>query len=172
MSDILRRIEQLREWKAPRRATHRDGPCPFLLSCTLSEETASEDELREMSIDQGLRAFWRQTRSADLFKDVRYGQWGVQILPPDQALQVTDLEGSERPDQFLPTDLVIGKFYGDAELLLADGSRCKNGETPILVVLPLYTRSSWPEAARSFEGFLDLFTAAQGDKYWEVPARS
>lgn len=108
--------------------------------------------------------FWRQSRSARLFEDVDYGQWGLRILSPDQSLARTNAERADRPDDVRATDVVVGEFLGDQELLVVvvDGQAAG-----VLVGLPLDPRADWYRVGSSLSDFLGDYLAAVGEKFWE-----
>ena len=169
MTDISTQLEKIGEWASPRRAIHRGGrECPFLLSSTLLAGPASESELSRLTIDHGLREFWLAAKSADLFKDKKYGQWGLRILSPEESKEETGRMLLLRPNDFKITDLVIGKFYGDSDLLVVDTARAVGDGFTVLVALPIDPRVDWREVAGSFSEFLSLFLSHEGDKYWEA----
>jgi hypothetical protein len=169
MSDISTQLSKIADWTSPRRAIHRGGrECPFLLSSTLLEGPASESELVGFTIDRGLREFWLTTKSADLFKDTKYGQWGLRILSPEKSREETEKVLLSRSNDFRTTDLIIGKFYGDSDLLILDTACSRSNGLAILVALPLGSRVEWKEVAGSFSEFLSLLLFHEGDKYWEI----
>jgi hypothetical protein len=52
--------------------------------------------------------------------------------------------------------------------------RCDNSDSDfgsVRVALPLDPRADWPQAAASFDEFLERLVTAQGDKYWESVSR-
>lgn len=168
MSTIEDSIASLRQWETPRKANHRGEPCPFPLVCYLSSRAAYPDEIQELKADSGLSRFWSVCDSAELFKDAQFGQWGVQILTPTEAKAETEKWISTRPDDFESHDLVFARFFGDSDLLVIDGSKASGDHRSVLVALPFDPRSDWPKAGKSFEAFLQLLIANEGDKYWEV----
>jgi hypothetical protein len=167
---VRMQIEELRAWTAPRRAIHGARECPFLLSCTFSEH-ASEAELEEVSglvPDAGLREFWQNARSAELFKDQKFGQWGLKILSPSEMREETERQFLLRPNDLNAEDLVIGTFFGDSDILVMDASECNRGGCRVWVASPLDSREEWPKVADSFSGFLAIYRGAEGEKYWET----
>jgi hypothetical protein len=116
--------------------------------------------------------FWRTTESARLFEDASFGQWGLEILAPSTARQVTDEQRRTRPLDFVRGDIIIGKFIGDSELLLIRCDAHASDYGSLLVVAPLDPRPDWPVVADSLGYFLDQYALAQGDKYWELRGKS
>ncbi|HYM18416.1 MAG TPA: SMI1/KNR4 family protein [Micropepsaceae bacterium] len=136
------------------------------MSSTLLGGPASVDEFQELKIDPDLREFWSVARSADLFKDEKFGQWGLKILSPEQAKLETEKQIRERPLDFSEADLVIGTFYGDSDLLVMTHCKGRN-DFEIIVSTPLDSREVWASIASSFSDFLAHLSAVEGDKYWE-----
>jgi hypothetical protein len=135
---------------------------------------ASPDEISEVSKGPGaladLVALWRVCRSARLFADIDYSQWGLVLLDPEKSARRTQEELVGRPSDMRRDDVVIGEFLGDQELLVVAPS--ENDERRILVALPLDPRSDWFAAAPSLGEFLERYFDACGDKYWEPNSRS
>ncbi|EJH7015972.1 SMI1/KNR4 family protein [Salmonella enterica] len=163
MNDINSIIDKMKvQWALPRKAIHRGSICPFLLNCVFYnkiDEVIVSDSL--YNIPQ-LSNFWEVFNSADLFKDSQYGQWGIRILTPNEAIDVTHKQKKERKQDFLSSDLIFGRFLGDSDLLMID----KNSGV-ISVVLPIDKRNEWYKVADSLGEFFDKLLSSQGDKYWE-----
>jgi len=124
---IQETIQRMKDaWSVPRRQTRSDAAEPdFMLSCTFADEPARSDELAVLqgSVPEDLMAFWRLTRTASLFVDRHYGQWGLEILSPSEAVRETHLQRRNRPAQYRDGDVVIGRFLGDSNLLASDVTR-------------------------------------------------
>jgi len=132
------------------------------LECTLSEEGAGPLELDAIPSGAAqVTELWRCCRRASLFRDTQYGQWGLDVLSPRDALGATERERSERPSEYTADDLVVGKFLGDSDLLVVDSTGA------VLIATPLEPRARWALAARTFLEFLSAYLDSQGDKYWE-----
>jgi hypothetical protein len=172
MSKVSEIICLLRKhWTRPREATHRGERCPFLLACRFAAEPADAVDLFHLSIPEDVREFWLATRTATLFKDEQYGQWGLEVLEPARALAETSRQARARPRDFMSSDLVLARFLGDSDLvvLACDPSRPDFGL--VKIALPVDKREHWPAVATSFGEFLERLAMAQGDKYWEVGNR-
>lgn len=172
MSKVKEIIGLLREqWGSPREAIHRGQRCPFVLSCNFAAEPADTLGRLSLRIPEDVREFWLTTRSATLFKDQQYGQWGVDVLEPSQALSETSRQATARPRDFVRSDLVLARFFGDSDLLVlaCDPKRPNFGS--VIIALPIDKRADWPVVANSFVEFLERLTEAQGDKYWEIRKR-
>lgn len=143
----------------------------LLLANSFSLESASGSEMLGLQYDPGLCEFWKHSASADLFKDVQYGQWGLHILSPSGAREKTEEWLRIRPTEFRNTDVVIGAFYGDGELLVMDTDKCGTGGCVMIIAMEIDSRKYWPTVAQSFVQFLSNFVEAQGSKYWERMSR-
>jgi hypothetical protein len=106
---------------------------------------------------------WTVTRTARLFEDVDYKQWGLKVLTPSESAARTASEHVLRPNDYRSDDVVLGEFLGDLELLVIAGSDSGN---EVLVALPLDPRADWYRAAPSLEQFLRRYRVAEGDKFW------
>lgn len=130
---------------------------------------ASVEEVREAWAGRDLPAevaeLWADSREAELFRDVNYGQWGLRILAPLASVEALEFQKRERPSDFASGDVVIGEFLGDLELLVYAPS--EEGERRILVALEIDSRDEWYGVGASLEEFFKNYLQAQGDKFWE-----
>ena len=169
MSNIRQTIDLLRTQRAqPREAIHRGERCPFLLACSFAAEPTRDFVQLPLKLPDDVLEFWRVTRHATLFKDQQYGQWGVEVLQPTQALSETARQSSSRPRDFIDSDLVLARFFGDSDLVVVACNPNKPDFGSIAIALPIDKRSEWPTVAKSFGEFLSRLVESQGDKYWEV----
>ena len=154
-------LDSFRAFEEPR---HGVGTNPFKLGCALAVP-ASHDEIEKTwrgDVPIDLRQLWLTSRSARLFEDVEYGQWGLGLLSPEQAAARTAEFYDTYSEDAVQGDIVIGEFLGDLELLILSG----DGDG-VLVVLPLDSRVDWYRAAPSLAEFLLKYRTALGNKYWE-----
>ncbi len=171
MSRVVELLQVLRrDWSHSRVAIHRGAPSPFPLKCSFGPPLPSEAYVESLPVraSRDLFDFWGVAQSAELFKDQLYGQWGIEILSPSDAVVETRRQLRERASDFNQSDLIVGRFFGDSDLLVL---QCEQGSPDygsIHVALPLDPRADWPDAARSLGQFLERLIKAQGDKYWEV----
>lgn len=169
MADIDAIVSELRSRVWPSKASSTN---PFRLS-SVFEEPAKPEEIKQAWAGKVLPAdllrLWEHTRSARLFEDVDYGQWGLILLSPADSAARTKRENVSRPADFRPDDLVIGEFLGDQDLLVLAPSEA--GDRRVLVALPLDEREDWFGVADSLDQFLERYSASSGDKYWE-PAQT
>lgn len=130
----------------------------------IAEAPAADDEMSGVLPPdlngEEVVSLWRLHRSAKLMYEPTYGQWGLQLLTPAAASERTELERSIRPDELGSYDFVLGEFIGDLDVLVVT-----NGG--ILVAPPIYPRSDWYRVGSSLAEFLDMFAAAEGQKFWE-----
>ncbi|WP_152036637.1 hypothetical protein [Burkholderia pyrrocinia] len=158
-------IEKMKvDWSAARKAIHFGQECPFLLRSCFSGGVASDVMIKGIPDSaHELIQFWKISERADLFKDDECGQWGVEVLSPQKAIDETAKQRKIRGREFSGNDIVFARFYGDSDLLLMDSAGS------IFVSLPLDDRCDWPRVADSLRDFLERLTSAQGAKYWESP---
>jgi hypothetical protein len=147
---------------------HRGERCPFLLACSFAAEPADDVAQLPLSLPEDVLEFWRTTRHAALFKDQQFGQWGVEVLEPAQALNETSRQADARPRDFIDSDLVLARFFGDSDLVVLACDPDEPDFGSVTIALPIDKRSDWPVVAKSFGEFLTRLVEAQGDKYWEV----
>jgi hypothetical protein len=157
-------------WSQPREVTHRGKKSPFFLKSDFAVDAAEPREIAQLPfrIPEDLKQFWLRARSAALFRDVTYGQWGIEVMDPLESLRVTQRQAARRPSEFMKTDLVVGRFMGDSDLLLLCCASESESYGSVRIALPIDKRSDWPIVATSLTEFFDRLVRAEGDKYWEV----
>jgi hypothetical protein len=146
-----------------------DGMPSMTFTCEIShEKLTSEDEfaIKSCNCPNEMKEFWGITRTATLFEDKEYGQWGLEILAPQDAAKKTLFCQSSRPREFIAGDLVIGKFLGDSDLLIIRCDDSTDDFGHIIVALPIDPRSDWDRVAHSLSDFLEMFARAGGVKFW------
>lgn len=142
---------------------------PVVFVCSLANDEAGGEECDIAAGGQcpsDLKQFWQRARSGRLFEDTTYGQWGLELLSPEKARHETLEFRRCRPVDSLDKDLVVGRFIGDADILLlrCDPNASDFGE--VLVASPIDPRSEWDVIARSFGDFLNRYVETRGDMYW------
>src|SRR5262249_18605895 len=91
-----------------------DGMEPMTFTCSFAENGVTPRELADVfpQCPHDIREFWMIARTARLFSDEQYGQWGLVILDPEQAASTTLQNYERRGNDFVAGDLVIGRFLG------------------------------------------------------------
>ena len=156
-----------------RKAIKPDLTRPFLVrfESTTTAAAAWSRELLEatlgVQLPEQLVEIWNEVSSLRLFEDREYGQWGLVLGPPARARELTEQQAGQRRDQIVPGDLVVGEFLGDSDLVLirCDASKADFGR--VLVERPIDGREFWPEVGESIDGFLEKYTRAGGEKFWD-----
>jgi len=180
-NDIIRFIEQQgRKVQAvrPRAEVIRqfDSPSPQVPGCNrsrpvnaYSERAATPEEVDALPYEcpSDLREFWREAQTARLFEDREYGQWGIELFEPKQAIEVTNHFRTEYERDFVEGDLVVGRFLGDSEMLMIRCDPAAVAFGSVVVTLPLDPRIDWYYVAESFAEFLKRYAKSGGDKFWE-----
>lgn len=148
IKDIIDKLKE--DWSIPRAPTplHSKLVCEFFGG-------GKPVNVIHPAVSRDLKEFWLIADRAILFKDTEYGQWGLEVLTPHDAIEVTREVLTERPKEFLATDLVIGRFWGDSDLLFISGDEKKYGM--VGVALPIDKRKDWFWVASDFSSFLQKF---------------
>ena len=164
IKDIINTLQK--EWDRPKRANHLGELTEVKLCCEFSNKGIKTEKEIILEIPESLKEFWSYSENATLFKDSEFGQWGLEIFSPKNAIAYTKEEKENRPKDFISGDLIIGRFLGDSDLLVISCDRSKNfGE--IIIALPIDPRSEWPRIASDFGEFLERYSKEEGAKYWE-----
>lgn len=116
-------------------------------------------------ISDELQKWWEFVESAQLFKDTDYCQWGLELLSENDAFLITQECLIQRSEDFVITDVVIGKFIGDSDLLVVSCDEKNFGD--VLVALPIDKRRDWYMVAHSFIDFIEEYIQNHGEKFWE-----
>jgi hypothetical protein len=164
IQDILLTLE--REWAEPRQATHEGKSSVLALSVRL--ERAAMPPTLDITAPPDVLEFWRIFKSARLFEDRQFSQWGLVLVPPDRALELTERFRRIRAPDAVPGDLVVGEFLGDSELLFVRADPKASDHGAVLVALPLDRRPDWYRVAPSLPAFLRQYAHAEGAKFWET----
>lgn len=96
-----------------------------------------------------------------------YGQWGLNLWGPAQALTNSPTEIARRTEDFWPRDLIIGEFLGDQVRLVIRCDLREDDFGSVLVELEIDPRKDWPTVGINPPDFLEQFVNASGDKFWE-----
>jgi hypothetical protein len=170
VTDLLKRIDIY--WSKPKKAVHREVETVFNLTCSLNAG-ADRDRLAsyEEVFPDELLEFYRISDGGVFFRDVDFGQWGLNIHSINEVYAETELYFNDRGRDASDGDLIIGQFIGDSDLLML---RCDPNEIDygrIMVVLPIDSRKEWEVVAKDFYEFLYNYYVFQGDKFWEIKNR-
>lgn len=169
MNSIHKIIEKIQnEWEIePKKAIHKGIECPFPLRCSLNPKNKIYPLIFQTLLPKALEDFYTISNGADLFIDQEYGQWGLKLYPFEEITFASKIYKSSRKNDALQSDLIIGEFYGDSDLLLVRCDPDSDDYGSILVVLPIDQRQDWYIVANTFEEFINKFYESQGDKFWE-----
>src|SRR5262249_50815970 len=141
-----------------------EGLPPMSFGSRFSPDGATSEDFTALDcqVPLDLREFWSYARSARLFEDLGYGQWGLEILEPKRALEETNRFRARRQKDFVDGDVVVGKFLGDSDLLLMRCDTTARDFGTMLVALPLDPRNDWYLVSRSFADFLEKYVTTHG----------
>lgn len=154
------------EWSEPRHNPNEDEPF-FRIKCEFNESKLIDLYGLDISVPEELQEFWNINDSAKLFFDVDFGQWGLEILSPESSIQKTKEEKLERSQDFEESDLVIGQFLGDSQLLLISCDKNSSLYGSLKIVMPIDPRGDWPMVGKNLGDFLLRYSSGYGDKFWE-----
>lgn len=138
-------------------------------TCSVADDVASEEEIETIAdgyCPEDLKRFWRLARSAKLFEDLTYHQWGVEIFSPEKTQKQTSAFQSDRSRDAAPGDLIVGKLIGDSDLLLLRTDPKVPDFGTVVLVGPIDPRIDWDTIAQTFGEFLSRYVEARGDMYW------
>src|SRR5690349_15619940 len=93
LQQLLSKLE--REWTDPRQTLHHGKPTVLPLSVRL-ERLASPPPALAIVAPPEVLEFWRGFRTARLFEDRRHSQWGLVLVSPERAQELTDKLHRER----------------------------------------------------------------------------
>ena len=163
MHDLITSWE--RNWASPRRISLSGVELPTAVVCRINRPGTSVAGHGHFPPD--VTELWAHASSAILFLDADFGQSGLKIFSGSEADSRTAEFAKERARDFLPGDFVLGEFIGDLELLLVRTDPNERDFGQVLVARPIDGRRYWPPVADRLLKFLDRFTQAEGEKYWE-----
>jgi len=166
VTEILFMIKNIRNSIAPPTPVGDMAPMEYVCILRPPCSDAEISGTDPLPIPEDLIEFWRVTKSADLFLDQTYGQWGLRILEPELSLHSTDIFKFSRKADYKPGDLVIGKFIGDSDLLIIRCDKSLVDYGSVIVALPLDSRHDWYQVSQSFTEFLEQYVRTGGEKYW------
>jgi hypothetical protein len=96
-----------------------------------------------------------------MFIDADFGQWGLRVLSPQASAARSKVERLRRPRDVGVTDVVLGEFLGDQDLLVVDL------EGRPLIAPPLDPRDEWHKPAPNLAAFFTKYVQGSGAKFWE-----
>jgi hypothetical protein len=108
--------------------------------------------------------FLRISNGAELFKDLKYGQWGCQLLSLQEILETKAYYNQENPDFLNSYQYVFAKWIGDSDVTIFDTSKTEN------YIIDIQECDKVEESIIfkwDFEKWLDRYIVAQGAKYWQ-----
>ena len=118
-----------------------------------------------LTLPKELLEFYSLSDGTILFKDVEYGQWGMKIYPSSQLADLNEKVKIYRED-LSESDLIIGEFYGDSDLIVLSLEEHNYGE--VIICTPIDKRKDWHFLKMNFEEFLQKYFESEGDKFWEI----
>lgn len=173
MKEISTLINELKQnWQTPKFPAY--DPHSFELSCIINDGNSAHDLMDRVAvlgihhISEAYLAFMNATDGAVLFYDEKYGQAGLKLYGTRDIVQANiQWQDSYRNKELLPTDLVIGEFIGDSDLLLLNCDIKSEDYGKMIISLPIDKREDWYFLSEGFQEFLNHFIQNEGQKYWE-----
>lgn len=130
------------------------------------EEIDKFEKTNNITLPDSYKEFLQITNGATLFKDMKYGQWGCNILSIDELYKKTNYL---RDVGFLIKDcwLIFAEWLGDGDILLFDLDKIKKlSKDYILDGDEGYNSIKWEYIKGDFEDWIDRLIVSQGSKYW------
>lgn len=170
--DTIRAVRRIGQEGSATEAVGEGLPPMRLVSRVVdgAETTGPTDleAMTDLTLPRDVAELWQECSGLFLFQDVTYGQWGLHVFARSEAEAETDRARTTRPLDFLSSDLVLGEFVGDSELLVVRCDAASVDFGAIRVARPLDPRLEWPQVASSLSSFLRGYMDARGRKYWET----
>ena len=120
-----------------------------------------------LTLPDELRSLWLEVARARLFEDETFGQWGLVLLGPEEAVSATRKTHERRPEQYRSGDLMVGEFLGDSELLVVRCDARASDFGSVIVAAPIDRRHDWSTVATGIESFIRTFIDQRGQKFWQ-----
>ena len=166
LDEILSDIRQA----TPIAVGDRLTPSMILTCLALPGQSWNRAELESylnITLPQEMIDVWDKANHLRLFEDTNLDQWGTIIWTPETVAALQEEVKQWQRDEFWPTDVIIGEFCGDSELILLRCDPHLFDFGYIVIVKPIEQRRQWPVAAFSIMQFLENLLRTDGDKYWE-----
>lgn len=132
-----------------------------VLTCRLGDGVADGD-LPSQAVGE-LREFWRRTSGGLLLVDERFGICGLRLHDPVLAKQTAQERASYGYPLF-ESDLVLGEFVGDTDMLIIDA------QGKVVISAGSYPRDNW-YIFDSLADVLRRYVDAEAEKYWELTGK-
>lgn len=154
-------IEKAKEkWSVAMKVSHRGIISDYKYISVFNDGI----DVSNLVLPKELLAFYSFSNGTILFKDVEYSQWGLKIYPCSQLTELNERIKNYRTDLF-ETDLIIGEFYGDSDLVILSLEEHNYGQ--VIICTPIDERKDWYFLKMNFEEFLEKYIESEGDKFWE-----
>jgi hypothetical protein len=158
MNKLIDKLKTI--WGTPKYGFHNGVKTPIKLICEFQEGIhIPKDIYPPEFID-----FLSNSNGAELFKDSEFGQWGLKIFSLDE-LKLQNDEIKVWRDDLSESDLIIGYFLGDSDLVVLSLSKEDFGD--ITICTPMELKEDWHHLNMNFEEFLQKYSKGDGDKFWE-----
>ena len=116
-------------------------------------------------VPEELVNIWLTARQATLLHETEYGQSGLSLLSPSASAEATSYYRTSFPEEFRSTDIVIGTFEGDSDVLVYSAEEPDKERLLIAPEIPF--REEWVVAGATLSEFLQKYLEAFGDRFWD-----
>lgn len=133
---------------------------------------ATDEEIQQFEVENGtklpeqFKEFLKISNGATLFKDIKYGQWGCNILGLNELIMVTR-EAKNRGYDLSDKWLVFATWLGDGDMVVFDLEKYNAGERNYIIDGEQgYQTDDWEFIKGDFCKWIDRLIVSQGAKYW------
>lgn len=171
MKELISTLKK--DWSLARKPQYCNDS--FELLCVFGNKGLEVDLIKSVSklgivnIPPKFLDFLKEANGAKLFYDKAYGQAGMYLYGTDVIYEKNlEWRSSYLSQDLLPTDLIIGEFFGDSDLVVLRCDKNSDDYGNVVILLPLDERKDWYFLDENFESFLVNFCNNEGVKYWEI----
>lgn len=166
LSELIKIIESLRE--------ENEKFDSLTLTYRSKVHPATKWEQAQLEVELGLQLppdlieFWNLTSGMRLFEEIHYRQWGLILWSAAEVMNNHKNQENSVCENLNSSDLVIGEFKGDLDLVVM---RCdpKAGDYGhILIADAIDPRREWDLVADSLREFLERYLESPKVKYWST----
>jgi hypothetical protein len=131
-----------------------------------SQDIMTFENSNHIILPEEYKEFLKISNGALMFKDIKYGQWGCNILGLNDILNITNRKKEEgyRLKNYM---IVFATWLGDCDVLVFDLNKYNTGEKHYIIDGDQgYQTSDWLYIRGDFGKWIDRLIVAQGAKYW------
>jgi hypothetical protein len=136
------------------------------------KKPASDKEIQQFEVENDIKLpknfieFLKISNGATIFKDIKCGQWGCNILGLHELISLT-CEVKKRGYNLSDKWLVFATWLGDGDMLVFDLEKYNTGERNYIIDGDQgYQADDWEYINGDFSKWIDRLIVSQGAKYW------